>query len=229
MTQTEVRSINRELRNCFALTLLLAFGWPVYAGSPAIEDSEPLPRITVRIYDYAQVPDKTMRQAVEKAAWVIRQAGIETEWIGSTNPAGRPITGLNWVFVRLLPRSMAERLARQPGSMGMALLNETGAFSLHALVFFDRVEENADQLGCYLPTVLALAIAHEIGHLLMGEGGHTYTGMMRSTWKRKDVKLAESGRMRFNRGQARKMRAQVEARMETVRARQESKSADFGG
>ena len=49
--------------------------------------------------------------------------------------------------------------------------------------------------------VLAHAMAHEIGHLLLPYG-HSATGLMRAEWDRKDLRLAVHGRLNFTAEQA---------------------------
>jgi hypothetical protein len=80
-----------------------------------------------------------------------------------------------------------------------------------AYVFYDRVERVA---RTYLNTsrrdgiddtdnviVLAHAMAHEIGHLLLPYG-HSTTGLMRADWDAKDMRLAVHGRLNFTSEQA---------------------------
>ena len=49
--------------------------------------------------------------------------------------------------------------------------------------------------------VLAHAMAHEIGHLLLPYG-HAATGLMRADWDAKDMRLAVHGRLNFTSEQA---------------------------
>ena len=57
--------------------------------------------------------------------------------------------------------------------------------------------------------VLACAIAHEIGHLLMPGVQHSADGLMRARWGRDDVSRADQGRLRFSAAQVALIRARA--------------------
>ena len=46
--------------------------------------------------------------------------------------------------------------------------------------------------------MLACAIAHELGHLLLPTAGHSDLGLMRAWWDRDDFGRAERGQLRFS-------------------------------
>jgi hypothetical protein len=64
-----------------------------------------------------------------------------------------------------------------------------------ATVYVDRVEWLASQAqcdgatipGCTAATVLGLAVAHELAHLLLGTNAHGATGLMRAAWSRSEL------------------------------------------
>jgi hypothetical protein len=60
----------------------------------------------------------------------------------------------------------------------------------------------------YTLIVLAHAMAHEIGHLLLPYG-HSATGLMRADWNAKDLNLAIDGRLNFTSEQAELIRGQL--------------------
>jgi predicted Zn-dependent protease len=51
-----------------------------------------------------------------------------------------------------------------------------------ATVFHDQVEAVARRTGVARSELLGRALAHEIGHLLLGVRGHSRTGLMRAVW-----------------------------------------------
>jgi hypothetical protein len=91
-----------------------------------------------------------------------------------------------------------------------------------AYIFYDRVERvaqthlNASREpgtdDMYAVIVLAHAMAHEMGHLLLPYG-HSSTGLMRADWNAKDLRLAEDGRLNFTSEQAELIRGQLLARI----------------
>jgi hypothetical protein len=51
-----------------------------------------------------------------------------------------------------------------------------------ATVFMNRVDRLADVAQYSRNAVLGRAIAHEIGHLILGSNSHSETGLMREVW-----------------------------------------------
>jgi hypothetical protein len=68
------------------------------------------------------------------------------------------------------------------------------------------VEAEANRYGVSLVLVLACALAHEVGHVLMPDHGHSQEGLMRACWDRDDFNSADRGQLRFIPEQAALMR-----------------------
>jgi hypothetical protein len=64
-------------------------------------------------------------------------------------------------------------------------------------VFYRRVEIEAQRYAVSLGLVLACALAHEIGHVLLPDGGHSQEGLMRAFWNSDDFYRADRGQLRF--------------------------------
>jgi hypothetical protein len=77
-----------------------------------------------------------------------------------------------------------------------------------------RIREEAAEYGVQPNEVLGPAIAHEIGHLLLGQQGHSPTGIMRARWRREDYGTAPLGAFKFNPKQAVQIRAEVGRRVQ---------------
>jgi hypothetical protein len=118
----------------------------------------------------------------------------------------------NRLFISIVPRSMAKRYSQPRLAMGFALQDSNGGYARHADVIFHQVEDNAVSMNCHVPTLLALAMSHEIGRLLLGPGCHSRTGVMRATWKRAVLKMAERQMLTFSEKQADRMRAEIKKR-----------------
>jgi hypothetical protein len=143
--------------------------------------------LDVRVYDSAGVPKAAMRAALETAARTLQPADLEVTWVScSASSGGRCAEPLRKgeLMVRLV-RSLADT----PGdaeSLGTALLDPRTGTGVLATVYVDRVERLARRSGD-LGTLLGRAMAHEIGHLLMGAAGHASRGLMRPRWTRAEV------------------------------------------
>src|SRR5204862_3816477 len=68
--------------------------------------------------------------------------------------------------------------------MGHATVTEQGGHCTR--VFVPAVWAQAAELGVTFERLLGYTVAHEAGHCLLGPG-HSYAGLMRSAWNRKDA------------------------------------------
>jgi hypothetical protein len=98
--------------------------------------------------------------------------------------------------VRLLRRSPDE--ARRTGHFtgGAAVATDRSNGRGIAYVFFDRLAVAAREGGIDLPVVLAMTIAHEIGHVLLSER-HALTGIMQEKLGPADWRRASQGWLAF--------------------------------
>lgn len=81
-----------------------------------------------------------------------------------------------------------------------------------ASVFYRRVEEAAKKARVSNFQILGVAMAHEIGHLLLGSNSHSRIGIMRPHWKREEL-VPGGAFLGFTPKEAGVMRADVSARM----------------
>jgi hypothetical protein len=78
-----------------------------------------------------------------------------------------------------------------------------------AYVFYDRVEPLAKMHQMTDASLLGVAIAHEIGHLLLPDGSHSPSGLMQGQWDNRQFLLARQGLLRFTAQQAELIRAHL--------------------
>jgi hypothetical protein len=112
---------------------------------------------------------------------------------------------------------MSDQLPVAATALGVAIGTSEHRGRL-AYVFYNRVEyiarthlnvsHDAERKDLYSIVVLAHAMAHEIGHLLLPYG-HSPTGLMRADWNAKDLDLALDGRLNFTSAQAELIRGQL--------------------
>jgi hypothetical protein len=58
--------------------------------------------------------------------------------------------------------------------------------------------------------ILGAAIAHEVGHLLLGVDAHSAYGVMKATWSRTQFELIGLGELNFSADQAKMLRERIE-------------------
>ena len=125
-----------------------------------------------------------------------------------TLPACEQPLGLSDLVLRLVPASPATRAQFGSGTLGIAAQPERGT-PASASVFYDRVEQLAKGGTASVPVILGHAVAHEIGHLLLGSNSHTPQGLMRARWSRQDLQNASIGNLLFTSEQTQAMSAEV--------------------
>lgn len=185
------------------LSLLLSAGWMVPQASGA---KTPAAKLVVKLFNYAQVSPRVLAGAQREAVRVFQEAGILLSWVecGLSEQdtekflACEHVTDPVRLFVNIIP--MAAGLTR-PGKFGLS-------FEMHAVVFYHLVERAAEDSRLSKALILGCVMAHELGHLLLGENSHS-TGIMADTLRRRDFERAEKGQLVFTPQQAEQMRARI--------------------
>jgi hypothetical protein len=84
------------------------------------------------------------------------------------------------------------------------------AFKTHsAVILYDRVYDLAAYKRIEVAPILGVAMAHEIGHLLLQSGEHSSEGIMRRNWSSTDFQSAAQSGLHFTAEQSRRMRDEV--------------------
>ena len=174
------------------------------------------PTITVRVFNYAGVAERIVAAAKEQAGKVLRKVNVETVWVECptslaelrTNMACRGRPTATELVIRIIPRSQNPRYP-----LGFAALpTEKGKVASQAGVFFEAAEELAAGHPTSTAQMLGYILTHEIGHLLLGEGGHSEKGIMRTPWLKQEMDDAARGWLGFTAKQAKRMKADLLAR-----------------
>jgi len=172
------------------------------------------PPLRVFLYNYAPLSSGDLKVAKEVASGIYENVGVRVDWLDcylaeeelKHNPECGKLTPATLV-VRILPRSKAEGLKQPPAALGFAMLGNSGEHAHYSSVFYHRVEELSGIWTSSRPVVLGHVIAHEMGHLLLGEGGHSRTGLMTADWNRAELEHVNQRAFTFTSQQAKEIRA----------------------
>lgn len=190
-------------------------------GAAAIATAaEVLPdvRLTIRTYDAAAVPESDQRAALAVATDILKAAGLDVEWRAcATALVGEPADlcntpmGRNELAVRFV------RLPPRPGEtghvpLGYSLVDPATRAGALATIFVDRVAALASSCAVDVRPLLGRAVAHEIGHLLLGTRDHTPHGLMRAVWSRDALRNDRAAAWHFTQRDASALREAVRAR-----------------
>jgi hypothetical protein len=187
----------------------------------ALGAGEASPNITVFIYNYAAISSEVLAQTEREAARIYKRGSIDIQWLdcplsskeASRFPACQVPVGPTTLVVRILSQSMAERLRLVRDSHGFALSPDDGSFAITANVFAYDAEQLAHSRGVPDGVILGNILAHELGHLLLGSGSHSRTGIMHVPWHQKELGIVGQGMMTFTPEELKKMRADISVRM----------------
>jgi len=205
---------------------------PASARSRTATESEDV-TITLRIYDYVRVNRPILLAAESEATAILAQAGLEARWVdcpttqveSNNHPDCESAWQADDFVVRVLPNTMVDSRAKWQEALGYTPeCGEVGTCT--GSVFYDRVTGLAEGANATLPALLGRAMAHEIGHLLLGANSHSRTGIMRAFWSARDLSLDGRPYLLFTPEQSRQMKTRLAERAQTWLA--ESKVAAFG-
>jgi len=197
----------------------LGHDFPRPSGSAANANhgiASPKARLTLRIYNYAEVASVELASSEKVAAAIFTSLGIETYWVDCPTsqrnarayPACDSEMGTTDLVLRILPRRMAVKLHHSYDSLGFAQTCPESEPACELNVFYHRIDELATK-GYRADRVLGYVMAHEIAHVLIGPR-HSDEGIMRAEWSASDLQRISLGlSLDFSSDQCSKLRQAV--------------------
>jgi hypothetical protein len=171
------------------------------SGNDTIAKTEqPKPTIVLHVTNYADLSPEVIDAAKARVAAVYAVIGVRTVWDDRGMAVSRLENGELHVNVLVLPRDMKQRSGSAKGTKAQ-LLGQAHLPSGRAYIFCDKIAEMAG-LPESFPTALADVIAHEVGHLVLQESGHSPSGIMRASLHGRFMHVQS-----FNRTEERTIRA----------------------
>jgi hypothetical protein len=137
---------------------------------------DPNPIIGINVEDPNGLAGPGLVHAKELASEIYEQAGVTLRWtIDETIQSDRTLTVV-------LTTSATLPAGVSLDSLGVAPSPGDGTRGTTAYVFIDKVTAFASSHRIAAKYVLACALAHEIGHLLLPPNAHRPDGIMRDGW-----------------------------------------------
>jgi len=196
---------NQHNRVLARLSLVLAaLGFVLGFARPALAGPKQANTISVLVYNYAEVPHPILATAEREAFRILGAAGVRVVWLDClkeflTSESEEVCQG-GWSEetpgVRLLSGHITSMY--EDREFGFA------AIPVLATVNYKRIANwyGRDDARDVLAVMLGCAMAHELGHLLLRDPGHSTTGIMQPQWGAEQVRQALTGRLRFTSQQA---------------------------
>ena len=158
---------------------------------PPPYSASPIDPVRVRVYRSTQIRNEALRLALGVAEATFAAADIHVQWTvcepGECNTPPAQAERL----VRLVRRARGEH--RDLRCLGDAFIDPQQRSGALATVYVDQVVEVARRSRVDHARLLGHAIAHEIGHLLLGSVTHGASGLMREIWSQKELRAGRTG------------------------------------
>ena len=167
---------------------MAAAGCAVLLGLAGRAEAASRPSIAVVAYNQAAVTADTLTRAKAEISRIYGEAGVDVIWVD--HAAGEQAGTFT---IRLLIR----RAVTVPGSVMGSVAGDTHETGGLASVFYDRALQSAHQRRQDVARVLAYAVAHEMGHLLLPYPAHAPSGIMRAAWDGDDLRHMADGSLQF--------------------------------
>lgn len=197
--------------NTLALDLTLALGLTLlqpFSTPATLADGVPL-RLRVSVFNYAGLSTSTIQQAEDVTTRIFLDAGIRVLWLNCSQDSEH-----EYSFDRCgevsFPAHLQLRILRSahgfgPSIVGVSFMSADG-MGCSADLFYEPLQVLQRQNHVVPSVILGHAMAHELGHLLLGTNSHSPTGIMRAHWTSEDLANATGGHFLFTLEQSGKLR-----------------------
>lgn len=170
--------------------------------------------LVIRLYDYSDLSAKETLSLTETADLAFAHSAIHVVWLQCRGAlAAAPGTRcegevqVNEIVVRLQPGR--PRTIHNDGTLEMGHAVVTVEGGNYASVFVRSVRAQAAGFGMPFDLLIGYALAHEVGHCLLGPS-HSYAGLMRGAWNRKDAAEMSRLSLHLTKQEARKAVARLD-------------------
>jgi hypothetical protein len=157
--------------------------------------------VTVIVHNTAEVPRELLTRAQAQVEHVFADAGLTLTWTDGRIPGAFAIH----VIIRRRPGGGPG--AASPSALGTTISSEH-AEGGSSFIFYDRVLSFAHAHTRPADVILAYAMAHELGHVLLPAPAHTASGLMKPEWSDDDLRYFNAG-LHFTATQAAAMQAKL--------------------
>jgi len=164
------------------------------ADGTALAQTPDSPIVYVHIMDRAGVPAETLGRAQDDAARVFQLSGITLVWVDVK------ACQASCLIVRIVVQPVNAK-SRNPNMLGLALSTKE-ARGTNLWIFYPHIQAFSALLGMHASQLLGHVMAHEMGHLLLPNGAHAPTGVMRQEWDKTQAKNAATGLLTFTPNEA---------------------------
>jgi len=163
-------------------------------------EEEPVP-LRVSVFNRSAISLDTIERAEGEASRIFRKVGIEVIWLNCPQDSERE-AALGRCAEAFFARHLHLGILRasrglKASTVGISFSGTDGR-GCYADLFDDAVQRLQEETHVSSSLILGHAMAHELGHLLLGTNSHSPTGLMRAHWDRQDLTKASRGNLLFS-------------------------------
>lgn len=177
-------------------------------GSPlviAARGKGDLVQLRVSVFNRSPISPATIEDAENEADRVFRDVGVQVIWLNCPQDAQHEaaLGSCAEVSFPLHLQLGILRVSRglKASTVGISFSSEDGR-GCYADLFYEPIQRLQDETHASASVILGHAMAHELGHLLLGTNSHSPGGLMRARWTYEDLINATKGNLRFSREQS---------------------------
>jgi hypothetical protein len=178
-----------------AAMLLLTPARVAFASDCSCRRVSQTQRVHVRLVDMAGLLDGVETQAESIVRALFRRVGLELDFVEAAEKAD---------FWMQIMKQRPLNLHRDTTGFAVLVRSERSSVS-YAAVSLPTVEEASRELEAPVAEVLAVSMAHELGHLLLHSSAHSRSGIMKARLDRTQIELLERGELLFTKDEATKL------------------------
>jgi len=175
--------------------------------------------VTIRFYNTFGLSRDVVAGARSVAHAVLKTAGIDPRWRECRTSRYEAADRCNNVLSRdeLVVRVVRGPVGLDPSpALGDSFVDTSTGAGVLATVFADRVLAAGSRTGANPVVLLGRAVAHEVGHLLIGTPAHSTRGLMRGQWSDEELRSNRERDWVFSRSQALSMQNRLITRARQI-------------
>jgi hypothetical protein len=194
-------------RKTLVLTLTMATIW-------AAETRKPI--VTLRLVNEARVDPNTLSQAQYEASSILRRSGEDLVFLScEVDPATKvsPCSRADGPTVFWFDLAVRKPVPSKDEMLGFTEVDSNSGYR-HGGVSYPAVLKVEGAMSVPAFKLLGAAIAHEVGHLILGASAHSAYGVMAQRWSEREYALIRSSMLMFTSEQSKRMQNAIRAAAE---------------
>lgn len=198
----------------FALTARLGLSFVMFGSLPVLAagGQGAVIKLRVSVFNSSPVSSSTIERAEGEAGRVLRDAGVEAIWLNCPQTSSQEAS-LGRCSEASFPSHLHLRILHvahglKISTVGISFSAKDGR-GCYADLFYEPIRQLEEETHVSQSVILGHAMAHELGHLLLGTNSHSPSGLMRAHWTRQDLTNASVGNLRFSKEQCLKVRSRL--------------------